>query len=158
MRQTRVPDELVGSERLLDVQESGVVEGAQRALVLGPHVRAVRIHGERDVGPHHPRSGGRDRDGIPPGRDLDLHALVPVPQRVRDPSGERVGLAVLGDAQRDAAHDPRRGNDAEALGHELRQPGAPAVRLQVPRRGLDSSPRERIPAHVLAQRGVHHLR
>ena len=50
VRQPDVAQQLVGRERLLDVEQPGLVERAEARLVLGPVVAAVGVDGERDAG------------------------------------------------------------------------------------------------------------
>src|SRR5206468_6713699 len=69
-RQARVSHELVGAERLLEVEQARLVESAELALVLGPAVCAIRIDGERHVDPRHRVARGPHGDGVPAGRDL----------------------------------------------------------------------------------------
>src|SRR5205823_12414912 len=128
-RQPGVAHELVRRERLLDVEEAGGIEGAQRALVAGPFVRAVGIHRERQVRPRHPRARGPDRDLVPSGRNLDFHTPVAVLQRVVHTTREGVGTAILGDTEGHAAEEARRRRDAQPFRHQLGEPSATAVGL-----------------------------
>src|SRR6185437_2340496 len=66
----RMPHELIRGEGLLDVEETGVVERAQRLLIPRPTIGAVRIYREGEVGPGHPGSRGFHRLGVPSRRDF----------------------------------------------------------------------------------------
>ena len=157
-REPHVPQQLLGRERLLDVEQPRVVERAQRRLVLRPGVAAVGVHGERYAGAGQRPARRLHRDGIPARRDLDLDPPIAVGERIVDPAPQRVGRAVRRNPQCDATGDPLGRRDAEPLGKQVGQADPAAMRLEVPRRGLERGPRERIAADSVLQQGVHRLR
>ena len=155
--QPRVSDQLVGRERLFDVQQPRLVEQPQVALVNGPVVGPVGVDGERDVRPRHPLAGRSHGGLVPPRRHLDLDPPVALSERVVHVARERGRVPVFGDPQRHTARHARRRPHAESLGEELGQSHVAPSRFQVPRGGLDARARERIAAHPLAERRVHLL-
>ena len=89
LRQTDVAEQLVGSERLLDVEQPGLVERAEVRLVSGPLVAAIGVDGERHAGALERSPDGAHRLRVPAGGDLDLDPAVAVGQCLVDPALER---------------------------------------------------------------------
>src|SRR5207244_11910299 len=85
----------------------GIVERAEIALVLGPPVCAVRVHGEREIDVRHSGTRRTHRRLVPAGFHLDLHPPVAELQCLVHTAREGVGLPVLRDAEGLAAGDAR---------------------------------------------------
>ena len=154
LRQSDVTQQLVGRERLLDVEQPEVVERAEVRLVLGPLVPAIGIDGERHAGALERLADGAHRLRVPAGGHLDLHAAVAVGQRVLDPPPERSQGAVRRNAECHAAGNRGRGREAHAFTEQRSDAGAPAVGLEVPGRGLERRPGEGIAPNAVLQESV----
>src|SRR6185436_20361847 len=94
---------------------------------------------------------------VPPGRDFDFDALVPVPHRVVHAARESLGVASLGNAECDATRDGRRRLHAQRLAEEHGKTCPTGVRYQVPRGRLDPRAGEPVAANPAAQRVVYGL-
>src|SRR5437660_3677161 len=109
-------DELIWMEGLLDVEQAGVVERAQREFVTRPFVGAVRVDRQRYCAARHADPRGADRSLVPTGRDFDLDAPIAALQRLVHPLRQHVGPPLRrdgGDAEGDAAFDGTRWRHSE---------------------------------------------
>src|SRR5690349_16762688 len=119
--------------------------------MLGPGVTAVGVDRERNVGALERPARRGDRLRVPRGGDLDLDPAVSVGNRVFDPALEGPDRAIGRDAKRYAARNPRRGCNTEPFGQQGGDAGPATMGLEIPGRGLERGPGERVPAHALPE-------
>ena len=149
-----MPYQLVRMEGLLDVEEAGVVERAQRGLVARPFIRAIRVDGKGNIAALESLPGRANRCHVPARRHFDFDARISVPDGVIDRARQLVGIAVGWNPERDTADDRGRGLDAESLAEQHREPRAAPVRFEIPRCCFDSRARKPIAPYAIAHHGV----
>jgi hypothetical protein len=79
-----MPNQLLGSERLLQVQEIKLIERAQVGLMFRPFISPIGVRGERDVGSCKHLPHCLSRDDVPARRNLYFHPPISLLNRFFD--------------------------------------------------------------------------